>query len=157
MNNTKARKTPNGDPQARVRALLTVARDAQLATIWARSGGSPLRISDVARVALEEAGLTQDEIDSVLRSAPGRKAKAATRGRGKKANSEWTAAEEKTICAMWAKGATTGQIAKSLGRTTAGVNARITRLRKAGLVPARRPERAKHAARARQVRLSGKK
>ena len=165
MNSKTTKHTPTGDPQSRVRALLTVARDAELARIWARSGNKPLSIGDVARVALAEAGLTDEEVESVLRGKPGRKpsqavaakAKPAKRKAAKRMHSIWTKDELARVEVLWAEGLTVGQIAKTLGRTPAAVNIKISNARKAGKAPARRPERAKQAAKARAARLASKK
>lgn len=160
MNSKTTKHTPAGDPQARVRALLTVARDAELARIWARSGNKPLSIGDVARVALAEAGLTDEEVDSVLRGKPGRKpsqAKPAKRKAAKRTYTIWTKDELARVEVLWAEGLTVGQIAKALGRTPAAINVKISNARKAGKAPARRPERAKQAAKARAARLASKK
>jgi hypothetical protein len=99
-----------------------------------RSTGA-ISIADVARIVLEDAGFTKDEIDSLgsstkaPRPATERKPRQI---RATKKGSTWTKADDKTIVDLWADGYSASQIAKQLRRTKGSVTVRISQLRKNG-------------------------
>ncbi len=93
-----------------------------------------ISIQDVARIVLEDAGFTKDEIDSLsTNKAPRPVAERKPRQiRASKRGSAWTKADDKAIVELWANGYSSSQIAKQLRRTNSAVTIRISQLRKNG-------------------------
>jgi DNA-binding CsgD family transcriptional regulator len=151
--NKKAQKeqSPPVGVDQQVRALLTVARDPELASVWTASGRPGLTIADVARVALTFAGLTEEEIVSVMRHPAGRPAGSSTT----KSWRVWTTEDDARLKRLWAAGKSTGEIARTLRRTPSSVSLRVSKLRRLDKsVAVRRQDGAASAAVARKARAA---